>query len=151
MAVTKIWPVRGNLARPLRYVENPEKTGTEIEMDDSDLQSLSDVMQYAANEEKTEHRYFVTGIRCYPETARTQFMTVKKQFAKEGGIICFHAYQSFAPGEADPEAAHRAGVELAERLWGDRGETGIDIMTVKKVTGSCRRHQMRSAGRWGFL
>lgn len=120
MAVTKIWPVRGNLARPLRYVENPEKTGTEIEMDDSDLQSLSDVMQYAANEEKTEHRYFVTGVRCYPETARTQFMTVKKQFAKEGGIICFHAYQSFAPGEADPKTAHRAGVELAERLWGDR-------------------------------
>lgn len=120
MAVTKIWPVRGNLARPLRYVENPEKTGTEIEMDDSDLQSLSDVMHYAANEEKTEHRYFVTGIRCYPETARTQFMTVKKQFAKEGGIICFHAYQSFALGEADPETAHRAGVELAERLWGDR-------------------------------
>jgi len=36
---------------------------------------------------------------------------VKKQFGKEGGIIAYHAYQSFAPGEATSEIAHEIGVE----------------------------------------
>ena len=47
-------------------------------------------------------------------------MMVKRQFGKEGGIIAFHGYQSFAPGEVTPEQAHEIGVELARRLWGDR-------------------------------
>lgn len=45
---------------------------------------------------------------------------VKQQYGKEGGIIAFHGYQSFAPGEVTPEQAHEIGVELARRLWGDR-------------------------------
>lgn len=47
-------------------------------------------------------------------------MMVKRQFGKEGGIIAFHGYQSFAPGEVTPEQAHQIGVDLAQRLWGDR-------------------------------
>lgn len=47
-------------------------------------------------------------------------LIVKRQFGKEGGIIAFHGYQSFAPGEVTPEQAHEIGVELAQQLWGDR-------------------------------
>lgn len=118
MAVTKIWDIRGNLTRSINYIENPEKTEN-AGWTKTQEQSLEDVMMYAENEEKTEQHFFVTGINCFPDTARSQFITVKKQFNKEGGIVAYHAYQSFAPGEATPEIAHEIGVELARRLWGD--------------------------------
>ncbi len=118
MAVTKIWDIRGNLSNSLRYVQNAEKTYNPDF--DSDLQTLGDVMSYAENEEKTEKKFYVSALNCNTTCAREQFINVKKAFDKEGGIIAYHAYQSFAPGETTPEQAHRIGVELAERLWGDR-------------------------------
>ena len=118
MAVTKIWDIRGNLSNSLRYVQNAEKTYNPDF--DSDLQTLGDVMSYAENEEKTEKKYYVSALNCNTNCAREQFINVKKVFDKEGGIIAYHAYQSFAPDETTPEQAHRIGVELAERLWGDR-------------------------------
>ena len=118
MAVTKIWDIRGNLSNSLRYVQNAEKTYNPDF--DSDLQTLGDVMSYAENEEKTEKKYYVSALNCNTTCAREQFINVKKAFDKEGGIIAYHAYQSFAPDETTPEQAHRIGVELAERLWGDR-------------------------------
>ena len=92
MAVTKIWPVRGRVDSPLNY---------------------------AADEDKTEKQFFVTGINCNADTARDQFVTVKKQFDKEDGIVAYHGYQSFAEGEVTPELAHKIGIEFAERVWGD--------------------------------
>lgn len=118
MAVTKIWDIRGNLSNSLRYVQNAEKTYNPDF--DSDLQTLGDVMSYAENEEKTEKKFYVSALNCNTTCAREQFINVKKAFDKEGGIIAYHAYQSFAPDETTPEQAHRIGVELAERLWGDR-------------------------------
>ena len=118
MAVTKIWDIRGNLSNSLRYVQNAEKTYNPDF--DSDLQTLGDVMSYAENEEKTEKKYYVSALNCNTTCAREQVINVKKAFDKEGGIIAYHAYQSFAPDETTPEQAHRIGVELAERLWGDR-------------------------------
>jgi hypothetical protein len=47
-------------------------------------------------------------------------MAVKEKFAKTDGVVAYHGYQSFAPGEATPEVAHEIGVKLAERLWGVR-------------------------------
>ena len=47
-------------------------------------------------------------------------LLTKKQFQKEGGIVAFHGYQSFAPGEVTPQLAHEIGVNLAKKLWGDR-------------------------------
>jgi len=45
---------------------------------------------------------------------------VKKRYGKEDGIVAFHGYQSFAPGEATPDAAHEIGIRLAKELWGER-------------------------------
>ena len=132
MAVTKIWAVRGAIERSIDYIENPEKTAVvgdiaetaedlkEAGDDVSGLQALEDVMEYAENEDKTEKKFFVTGINCEVDQARTQFLSVKRQYHREGGIVAFHAYQSFAPGETTPEEAHAIGCELAEKLWGDR-------------------------------
>ena len=60
------------------------------------------------------------GGQLHPATARAEMLSVKKRFGKEDGTIAYHGYQSFAPGEATPEIAHKIGVELAQSLWGDR-------------------------------
>ena len=77
-------------------------------------------MDYATQDYKTERQHYVSGINCAPEIARDEMQMVKQQYGKEGGIIAYHGYQSFAPGDVTPEQAHEIGVELAWRLWGDR-------------------------------
>ena len=118
MAVTKIWPVKGNIGKPISYVENELKTANP-EWDKTSLQHLDDVIVYAANEDKTDKKYFVSGINCNADTARDQFVTVKKQFDKEDGIVAYHAIQSFDTGEVTPELAHRIGCEFAREVWGN--------------------------------
>lgn len=81
---------------------------------------LDSLIEYAINGEKTEHKLYVSGINCIPDTAFYEMKNVKKQFFKTGGIECFHAIQSFAEKEVTPEQAHEIGIKLAEELWGDR-------------------------------
>ena len=132
MATTSIWAVKGWLGQVVIYAENPEKTANpacyEKEgMTAAQAQGLSDVIDYAAQSRKTgvadEHaevmRHFVTGINCQPETTRDEMMATKKHYGKDEGVVAYHGYQSFAPGEATPEMAHQIGVRLAQRLWGD--------------------------------
>lgn len=115
MAVTKIWPVRGRLDHPIAYAMNPEKTDAKLLPD-----SLEDVMNYAVNEEKTEKKFYVSGINCNPAIAISEFQIVKEQYGKPGGIIVYHAYQSFSEGEVTPAEAHRIGMEFAKTVWGDK-------------------------------
>ncbi|MGF7002551.1 hypothetical protein M2149_000940 [Lachnospiraceae bacterium PFB1-21] len=118
MAVTKIWPIRGQLHHSIDYIENQDKTVNPAHHNEE--QSLLSVMHYAADDAKTEKRFYVSGINCNPDYAKDQFITIKKQFDKEDGIIAHHAYQSFAPGEVTPAEAHDIGKELAQRLWGKK-------------------------------
>jgi hypothetical protein len=133
VATTSIWAVKGWLGQVVIYAENPEKTANPAHyekegMTAAQAQGLSDVIDYAAQSRKTgltdEHaeimRHFVTGINCHPETARDEMMATKKHYGKDEGVVAYHGYQSFAPGEATPEMAHEIGVRLAQRLWGDR-------------------------------
>ena len=119
MATTKIWSVKGWIGQVMNYVENEEKTSA-IRYSKTDIQSLRAVMNYAVQDYKTEKQYYVSGINCLPQTARQEMLQVKKQFNKEDGIIAFHAYQSFKPGEVTPDLAHQIGLELANELWGER-------------------------------
>lgn len=121
MATTKIWDVRGWLGQVVNYVENPEKTEN-MSFSEADIQGLRDVMNYATQDYKTEKQFYVSGINCLPETARQQMLLTKKRWAKEGGIVAFHGYQSFAPGEVTPQLAHEIGMKLAQELWGERFE-----------------------------
>jgi hypothetical protein len=124
MATTSIWHVKGYLGQVLIYAENPEKTENpkfyEMEGDSAeDVQGLGDVMAYATSPSKTEQRLFVYGINCDTATARTEMMAIKRGFSKVDGIVAWHGYQSFKPGEVTPEIAHEIGIELAQRMWGD--------------------------------
>ena len=121
MAVTKIWPIRKSISAPLDYVQNAEKTANPAAQSFTEgEQALEDVIEYAAAEDKTEKKFFVSTLNCNKRRARDEFLTVKKQFNKEGGIVAFHGYQSFAGHEVTPEQAHEIGVQLAKELWGDR-------------------------------
>jgi hypothetical protein len=133
MATTSIWAVKGWLGKVVIYAENPDKTKNPVYyekegMTAAQTQGLSDVIDYAAQSRKTqqidEHteimRHFVTGINCQPETAREEMLAIKHHFGKSEGVVAYHGYQSFAPGEATPEMAHTIGVKLAEELWGDK-------------------------------
>ena len=124
MAVTKIWSIKGTLKSVVDYAMNPDKTLNGYYSND-ELQSLKDVIDYAVESEKTEMQYFVSGINCNPEFARDQMAETKKIYGKQDGIVAFHGYQSFKPGEVTPELAHEIGKELAEKLWGDRHEVVV--------------------------
>ena len=128
MATTKIWPVRGWLGQVVDYAMNPDKTGNPDHLPGSgknDMDALWDVMAYATRPSATEQKYYVSGINCVPEIARQQMTLTKMRYGKEGGIVAFHAYQSFAPGEVTPQQAHAIGEDLARRLWGSRFEVVV--------------------------
>ena len=93
---------------------------------------LDTLIEYAINGEKTEHKLYVSGINCMPDTAFYEMKNVKKQFFKTGGIECFHAIQSFVEKEVTPEQAHEIGIKLAEELWGDRYQVIVCTHTNKQ-------------------
>ena len=129
MAVTSLWAVKGWLGKVVLYVEDPEKTSApkRYEERDSASQGLDDVIRYAVDQEKTTlpeevpyRQRLVSGVNCNPATARKEMLAVKRRFGKEDGVVAYHGYQSFAPGECTPELAHEIGVKLARQLWGKR-------------------------------
>ena len=95
MATTSIWRVKGWLGKVVIYVENPDKTSNPAfverkDLSDRQVQGLSDVIDYAANIEKTQAadeqsevlHSFVSGVKWHPSTARDEMIAVKKRFAK---------------------------------------------------------------------
>ena len=123
MAVTSIWKVEGRLARVLGYAGNPDKA--EGSPDEWELQGVGAAILYAADPGKTERQLYVTGVNCLPATALEEMNATKRQYGKTGGIVAFHGYQAFAPGETDPATAHEVGVALAQELWGGRFEVVV--------------------------
>lgn len=119
MAATRIWSIKGRLDSVINYVTNPEKTDGS-RYTDTELQALTDVIDYAEDEAKTHNKVYVSGINLSPNIARDQMVMTKLQFGKTDKILAYHGYQSFLPGEVTPDQAHEIGVELANRLWGDR-------------------------------
>ena len=125
MAVTAIWDIKGRVDKVRNYVSNPEKT-TEKGLDfAASLHAIDDVLEYVGNDMKTEKRMYVTGINCNEFEAATQFKYTKEHWRKTGGIVAFHGYQSFLPGEVDADTAHEIGKKLAQELWGDRFEVVV--------------------------
>ena len=118
MATTKIWPVKTRLDHVLRYAEDKMKTEN-VDWSKIGDPSLRDVMDYAMDDAKTQQQYYVSGWNCLPGIALQEMRLVKRMFGKEDGILAFHGYQSFKPGEVSPEIAHEIGMKLAEELWPD--------------------------------
>ena len=83
MAVTSIWPVKGRVSKVIEYARNPEKTTEYSEL--SALHAVGDVIEYAADEIKTERRAYVTGINCDESHAIEQFIRTKQFWARPRG------------------------------------------------------------------
>lgn len=144
MATTKIWTIRegSRIKQVIDYVENEEKTVRKVEIQVTSEQGYTDeemmhfqdvidvsmedemeqVLSYAGNEKKTEKRKYVSAINCSVENCREEMMITKSRYHKKDGILLWHGYQSFKPGEVTPEEAHKIGIELANNLWGDEYE-----------------------------
>ena len=122
MPITSIWPIKGNYVKALDYIANPEKTEAE---DSGIVNELEDVLDYVSNGDKTNQKYYVTGINCNPDKAAQEFEETKDGWKKTDGVLAFHAIQSFKPGEIDAALTHKIGVELAEKMWGDRFEVVV--------------------------
>lgn len=139
MAVTAIWSVKGKVESVVRYTANPEKTWGGNYGQAAHFHALENVMQYTANEMKTEEQLYVSGVNCSsdPGQATQQFYKTKSVWNKKGGIVCFHGYQSFKTGETTPEIAHKVGIELAKRMWGDRFEV---LVSTHLNTGTLHNH-----------
>ena len=137
MAVTSIWDIKGRVDKALNYAMNPEKTTESSLHYLATLHAVEDAVEYASNQLKTEKKLYVKGINCDPEIAAKQFLYTKNHWKKTDGIVAFHAYQSFLPGEVDAEAAHEIGIKLAEELWGDRFEV---VVATHVNTGHYHNH-----------
>ena len=93
---------------------------------------FDNVIEYVSNKDKTDNKKYVSGINCLPETAFKEMSIVKKQYNKTGGILGFHAYQSFKGCEVTSDEAHEIGIRLAEELWGDRFQVIVATHTNTK-------------------
>ncbi|MBO5412906.1 MAG: relaxase/mobilization nuclease domain-containing protein [Clostridia bacterium] len=98
---------------------------------------FDNVIDYVSNKDKTDNKKYVSGINCLPETAFKEMSIVKKQYNKTGGILGFHAYQSFKGCEVTNDEAHEIGIRLAEELWGDRFQV---IVTTHTNTKNVHNH-----------
>lgn len=114
MATTSIWKVESRMDHVIDYVVDTNKT--------IDLQQ---VLDYATNEEKTMEHQYVSCINCMQNNPYQSMLNTKEMFQDKKKIVCFHGYQSFMEGEVTPELAHQIGVELAEKLWGNRFEVVV--------------------------
>lgn len=132
MATTSIKSIKGRIDRVILYIENPNKTenknyeSTVKDYDYADTQGLQDIMDYAVDENKTEQKYFVSGINCEPETARDEMISTMKNFnIKRGTVVALHIYQSFKEGEVTPELAHEIGKKLAENFFNNQHQAVV--------------------------
>ena len=131
MATVSLWKVDCRLDHVIDYAANIEKTSLK------DKEDLKDVLDYATKSSKTEKKLFVNALNCSPASAYEQMQETKKEYGKKNGILAFHGYQSFAPGEVTPEVAHEIGMKFAEQMWGDSFEV---VVATHLDTDCCHNH-----------
>ena len=102
------------------------------------------MVRYILNGDKTSEMKFVSGLNCTPDVKLgcRELTEVFEKYAGERFYKCslneadeqtvekqkvrlHHYIQSFAPGEATPEQAHRIGIEWAKRVFGDKHQVII--------------------------
>lgn len=113
MAYTSVIPVH-RLKNSVEYVLNPDKTNRALS-----AASLEEAVGYALNRDKTEQELFETALGCRLKSAFEDMCLVKQAWNKTAGVQGYHLVQSFAPGEATPELAHKIGLEFAGELLGE--------------------------------
>ena len=85
--------------------------------------AIADILDYAANPEKTDGGRLISSFGCDSRVADAEFMLAKQQYVSATGrsrgrddVLAYQVRQSFKPGEITPEEANRLGVEFARRF-----------------------------------
>ena len=81
MAVTSIWPITGNPGNVIDYVANPQKTTEGGLSELAALHAIDNVVEYTADQMKTEKCQYVSGVNCIPSDAINRFMRTKKKLS----------------------------------------------------------------------
>ena len=131
MAYTSIIPVH-RLKGSVDYVLDEKKASRSQNAD-----SLQAAVDYALNKDKTEQDLFCSAIGCTLDSAFEDMCHIKRMWHKEKGVQGFHLVQSFAAEEITPELAHQIGLELADRLLGDRFQV---VISTHLNTGHIHNH-----------
>ena len=131
MAVTRIWPIKNNIHQVVDYASNKSKT---------DLSKYSDhvsSLHYATDKDKTnlenEQKLLVEGINCDPDIAARQMIDTKEIYGKTDGVVAYHAYISFKPGEVSPEEAQKVAMEVANKMWGK----DYEVIVATHLNANC--------------
>ena len=68
-----MWPIKGRVDKVINYARNPEKTTEKVYQDLSGFHAINGVVEYAADDMKTEKRAYVlfTGIIFHVKSHRT--------------------------------------------------------------------------------
>ena len=98
MAITKIHPIKSTLHLAINYI---------------------------VNEEKTDEQLLVSNHKCHESSAHTQFLRTREEAGTKGTVLARHLIQSFLPGEATPEMAHRIGLELCKKILSKENNLSI--------------------------
>ena len=120
----------------------------------TESRTISDIIDYVANPQKTDNGKLITGYACDSRTADAEFLLAKRQYIAATGrvrgaddVIAYHVRQSFRPGEITPEEANRLGVELVKRFT--KGKANVDRvlkMEVEQDVEKEKDHGQRQAG-----
>ena len=92
---------------------------------------LGDRLRYIMDPDKTEGGLLCAGINTIPDMAYQDMMDTKHRFGKLDKRQGYHIIQSFAPGEIEPDAALRFGMEFIEKYLGNRYEGVAAVHTDK--------------------
>ena len=139
MATTKMIVIRYSMEAAIEYAENDGKTSAEREALEKYAAHITQsrgyseqkghfgtALDYAMRGDKTDVVRFVTGHNCGAEAAKEDMAITRARFGKEAAVRQgYHLIQSFRPGEVTPEVAHQIGVEMVQRLLGDRFEAVV--------------------------
>lgn len=135
MAVTSIWPIKGRVDKVINYARNPEKTHDKERL--SELHEIEGVVEYAADEMKTEKRAYVTCLNLHSEeTAAQEFMETKRLMHNEGGRSCYHGYQSFKADEVDADTAHSIYLANLDPYIGSEQGGTRPVVVLQNNTGN---------------
>ena len=87
----------------------------------TESRAISEIIDYVANPQKTDHGRLITSYQCDSRVADAQFLLDKQTYMASTGrvrgkddVIAYHLRQSFVPGEITPEEANRLGVEFCQ-------------------------------------
>ena len=135
MAVTRIWAIKGYIGDVISYAANKNKT--DFDNLSEEQKALYRSLHYAENEDKTtldsEQKRLVEGINCDPEYAVEQMINTKELYGKTDGIVAYHGYISFKPGEVEPEEAQKIAMDIANKMWGN----DYEIVVATHMNAHC--------------